>query len=294
VHKTPIIAVFIVAAVAVGAEARNWYVLANGSGNTPTIQSAVDSAASSGDAILIQTGVYHEGGIVVDGKSIMFIQYEGQVYLIAPSAGSGTCFTIRNATAFSIEGIALRGFETAIAVENASGTIQWITVRKCNRGVTISDPVSSPTIWYSLVDSCGTGIEVRGGSVTLQNQTIVNCSTGAVFLGGSATFSRTIVYNCGTGVQCSGGSASLNCNDFFLNVSNYTGCPPGTNDFSLDPKFCFWKSTAGPYWLHDTSPCLTKVNPCAEYVGAFNAPIAGCTGTAVERATWGSIKSIYR
>ncbi|HEY5133906.1 MAG TPA: hypothetical protein VII85_09500, partial [Candidatus Krumholzibacteriaceae bacterium] len=118
--------------------------------------------------------------------------------------------------------------------------------------------------------------------------------TGALFSGGNATFARTIVYSCGIGVQCSGGIASLSCNDFYINTVDYGGCTAGANDFYLDPRFCFWKSPAGPYWLHDTSPCLVKsANPCNVYVGAITSG-SGCTGAAVEHTTWGSIKNIYR
>jgi hypothetical protein len=294
VRRALFVALIIVAAAAVDAGAKNWYVYANGSGVTPTIQSAVDSSAVSGDAVLIQKGTYHESAIVVDGKNVAISQFEGQVYLISPSAGSGTCLTFRNATAFMIDGILFRGYETGIAVESASGIVQSVTMKQCSRGVTVSGSGSSPTVWYSLVDSCETGIEVQDGSVNLQNETIVNCPTGTLFLGGSAIMSRTIMYNCETGVQCSGGSVSLSCNDFYLNVADYAGCSPGVNDFYTDPKFCFWKSSAGPYWLHDTSPCFTKDNPCGVYIGAFTSPIPGCTGTAVQQATWGSIKSIYR
>jgi len=292
-YRTLFSAALIIACTAMGAGAETWYVLPDGSGRTPTIQSAVDSAAASGDAIMIKGGVYYQGGIIVDGKNIMIDQYEGQVYLIAPSAGTGACFTIRDGAAGEINSLAIRGFDTAIAVENGSPTIQWITLKACSRGAMISGTASAPKIWYSVVDSCATGIEVSGGSVTLQNQTIVNCMTGALFSGGSTTFSRTIVDSCSTGVQCSGGSATLSCNDFFLNATNYSGCAAGANDFYTDPKFCFWKSTNGPYWLHDTSPCFTKANPCAVRVGAFTAS-PGCTGTAVQQSSWGEIKAIYR
>lgn len=291
--KSLLIAALIVASVAPASGSKTWTVLPDGSGNTPTVQSAVDSAASLGDVIVIKGGVYHQDGIIVDGKSITIVQSEGQVHMIVPPSGSGVCFTFRNSAAGNLSSLAFRGFETAIAVEDASPTIQFATLKACNRGITISG-ASTPKVWYSLLDSCGTAVEVQGGSVTLQNQTIVNCSIGTRFLGGSSSFTRTIVANCATGVQCSGGSATIGCNDFFLNAADYAGCAAGTNDFYTDPKFCFWKSTAGPYWLHDTSPCLTRTNPCGVLVGAFTAPSAGCTGTAVEQTSWGAIKAIYR
>ncbi len=293
-YKRLLLVAIAVAMMGFGAEADTWYVYPDGSGTNPTIQSAVDSAAVSGDVIFVKAGTYHEGDIVVDGKSITIDQSDGRVFINLPSTGNGTCITIRNVTSFTLNSLVFRGFETAIAVENASPSVQFITVVSCNRGVTISGASSAPSVWFGLIDSCGTGVEIQGGSVTLQNETIVNCATGVRFLGGSTTFTRSIVYNCSAGVQCSGGSATLGCNDFFLNGSNYDGCASGTNDFYTDPKFCFWKSVAGPYQLHDTSPCFTRVNPCNVRIGAFTSPIAGCTGTAVEQSSWGAIKDIYR
>ena len=288
--------VLAVTMTAFGAEAKTWNVYPNGSGSTPTIQSAVDSAIS-GDVILIAAGTYHEGSIVIDGKNnLMIDQLNPQAYIVAPSAGNGTCITVRNVPTFTLNSLTFRGFETAVAVENASPLIQSITVKACTRGITISGASSASTVWFCLVDSCGTGIEVQGGaSNLLRNETIVNCSTGARFLGGNTTFTRNIVYNASTGMQCSGGSVTGSCNDFYLNTSNYGGCTPGTNDFYLNPMFCFWKPPApSSYWLHVDSPCfVTASNPCGVRVGAFTSA-AGCSGAATEHTTWGAIKDIYR
>ena len=292
VHRILLVAALIAVSVSGKIEGKTWYVPAG----APTIQAAVDSCAVSGDAIAIAGGVYHEGSILVNGKSISINQSGGPVTIISPSAGIGTCFTIRNTTGTGslIMSLVIRGFGTAISVENASATIQFVSLKACNQGMTVSG-ASSLQFTYSIVDSCGIGIDVQAGSVEIRNETIVHCGTGARFLGGSTTMIQSIVYGCTTGVQCAGGVGSLDCNDFFLNSADYGGCAAGTNDFYLDPKFCFWASTAGPYWLHSTSPCfVTSLNPCNVKIGAFTGTLPGCTGTAVERSSWGSIKSIYR
>ena len=107
---------------------------------------------------------------------------------------------------------------------------------------------------------------------------------------------RSIVYGCTTGVQCSGGGATLGCNDFFNNGTDYSSCTAGATDFPTDPMFCFWASSAGPYWLHSLSPCFnnTVKNPCNVKIGAITSTLPGCTGTAVESSSWGSIKGMYR
>ena len=285
-----LVATLIAVSISGRIEGKTWNVPAN----APTIKAAVDSCAASGDIIQITVGIYHEGSIVVNGKNISIDQIEGQVTVLAPSAGIGTCFTFRNGTGGSLRSIVIRGFGTAIAIENASPAVQFVSLKACNQGMTVSG-ASSPQFTYSIVDSCGIGVDIQAGSVTLQNETIVHCGTGVRFLGGSSGMTRSIVYGCTTGAQCSGGGATLGCNDFFLNGADYNGCAAGANDFYLDPKFCFWASPAGPYWLHNTSPCFViSLNPCNVRIGAITSTLPGCTGTAVERSTWGSIKSIYR
>jgi hypothetical protein len=291
VHRILLVAALIAVSASGRIEGKIWTVPVNVS----TIKAAVDSCAASGDIINITAGVYHEGSIVVNGKNISINQVGGQVTVIAPSIGIGTCFTIRNATGGTLWSLVIRGFGTAIAVENASPSIIAVSLKACNNGLTVAG-ASAAQFTYSIVDSCGMGVDVQAGTVTLQNETIVHCGTGVRLLGGSATMTRSIVYGCTTGVQCAGGGALLGCNDFFLNGADYDGCAAGTNDFYSDPKFCFWASPAGPYWLHNTSPCFNNpvLNPCNVKIGAVTSPSPGCTGTAVERSSWGSIKSIYR
>jgi len=164
VHKMLIVATLFTLSISGRIEGKTWNVPAD----APTIQAAVDSCAASGDAIYIVGGVYHEGSILVNGKNISINQSGGQVTIIAPSAGIGTCFTIRNTsgTGGLIMSLVIRGFGTAISVENASQTIQAVSLKACNQGLVVSG-ASSPQFTYSIVDSCGTGIEVQAGSVTL-------------------------------------------------------------------------------------------------------------------------------
>jgi len=290
VHKMLLVATLIAVSASGRIEGKTWTVPSGVS----TIQAAVDSCAASGDVIAIEVGVYHEGSIVVNGKNISIDQSGGQVTVIAPSNGIGTCFTFRNGSVGALRSLIIRNFGTAIAIENASPTVQFVSLKACNQGMTVSG-ASSPQFTYSIVDSCGIGVDIQAGSVTLQNETIVHCGTGVRFLGGSSGMTRSIVYGCTMGAQCSGGGATLGCNDFFNNGTDYGGCTAGVNDFYDDPKFCFWASSAGPYWLHNTSHCFNVLlNPCNVKIGAITSTLPGCTGTEVERSTWGSIKGIYR
>ncbi len=121
------------------AESRTWYVYPGGvGGDAPTIQAAVDSA-SSGDWIMLKSGVFRESGIIIDGKAIQIDRFDGLVSIVSPISGEGTCITVRNVpSGFTLNSITFKGFETAVAIENASGYFQWFTVGSCSRGVAIS------------------------------------------------------------------------------------------------------------------------------------------------------------
>lgn len=294
-HRLLILLVLVVALMAGGLQARVWYVYSDGSGDAPTIKAAVDSAAASGDQIMVSGGQYYEENIDIDGKDVMMDALTGIVYIIAPSHGSGTAFIIRNVSSvFMLNSYNISGFGTAVSVENASPNLNFMTVTDCAEGIRVTGAASAPYFTYALIDSCVTAFDIQQGSgVTVQNHTIVNCTTGVSVAAGVVTLIRNIIYGCDVGVVC-GGSVSLQCNNLYNNNSDYTGCSPGATDFYTDPMFCFLTPPSpGKYYLHQDSPCWTGSNPCGLSVGTFTS-IYGCAGEGVEEKTWGAIKRMYR
>ena len=278
---------------AAGSRADIWYVYPDGSGDAPTIQAAVDSA-SSGDQILASGGEYYEENILIDGKDIMLDSFTGIIYLIAPTHGSGTGFDIRNVTGgFWLNSFNISGFSTAIAISDGSPNINFLAISDCSEGIRIGGAASAPYITYSLIDSCGTGYEVeQGSSITIRNHTIVDCATGVRVSAGSVSLVRNIIYGSDIGVEC-GGTVTFECNNFYNNTSDYSGCSPGATDFYTDPMFCFLTPPSpGRYYLHQNSPCYTGSNPCGARIGTFTS-IFGCTGEGVEERSWGAIKLLY-
>jgi hypothetical protein len=274
-------------------QAGEWHVYPDGSGDAPTIGAAADSAAS-GDIIYIHQGTYAEEGILFDDKDVICVTPDGRVYLVAPIEGSGTCLTIRSASsAFILTSIYVQGFDVGISLEDASPALQFITVGDCGTGMSIGG-LSSPFFGYSIVDSCGAAIVVTDGDGTaLQNLTIVGCTTGISVTGGNVTIERDIICGCGSGIVCSGAAVSLICNDLHANTVDYDGCAAGTTDFFLDPVFCFYTPpSSNPYMLHVDSPCTASNSPCGVFLGFNGTPV--CSGQAVDRSTWGEIKSLYR
>jgi len=275
--------------------AADWHVYANGSGDVATIAEAAE-LVSSGDVIYIHSGTYIEAGILFDSKDVFIVLPDGRVYLNAPVAGSGTCITVRNATAaFQLPNFYFADFDTALSLEDASPWVQFITIGKCGTGIAVGGS-SSPFIINAVIDTCVTAVDVSGSAgMTVRNLTIVGCSAGVTVSGGDVTVARCIIYGCGTGLSCGGGTVTLTCNDLFANTVQYDGCEAGSTDFALDPIFCLYTPpSTNPYYLHSDSPCLPAAEPCGTgtYVGFYGN--VGCTGTAVEESSWGEIKSLYR
>ncbi len=293
--RVPILFLACICSAAAALSAADWHVYPSGSGDAATIAEAAELAVT-GDIIYVHAGTYVEEGILFDGKDVMIVTPDGRVYVNAPVPGSGTCITIRGATAgFQLPNLYFAGFDTALSLEDASPWVQFVTVSECGTGMTVGG-ASAPFIMNSVIDTCETGVEITGAiGATLRNLTIVGCSAGVSVSGGDITVTRCIVYGCGTGIVCGGGSVTLTCNDLFANGAQYDGCEAGPSDLALDPIFCFYTPpSTNPYYLHSDSPCLPSAEPCGPgtYVGFYGT--AGCTGTAVEEGSWGAIKSLYR
>ena len=270
----------------------NWYVTSDGTGDAPTIAAAIDSA-SSGDIILVYGGNYYEEGLIVDGKDISITAYYGTPVMLAPTPGSGTAITFRNVSSSQqFYGFKLVGYENAVIYDNASPSAWFLEIRECVTGLVVTGSASSPDISGSFIDSCGTALSVVDAlSVSFHNNTVVYEDVGVNMQAGSATIEKNIFYNCNSAVECLGGSVTNDCNDFWLNGTDYSGCSAGPGDIFADPIFCFLSPPSpGLYYPHEDSPCLAENNSCGVNIGAFPK---GCI-VAVEESSWSEIKSMYK
>ncbi len=296
VARSFIIALLISILLHGAASAQAIYVVkADGSGDAPTIQAAIDLAVS-GDAISVWGGYYYEDNLLVYGKDIHFQCQNGIPVIISSNYRQGTGITFRNVgSSTNLLGFEFREFARGISIENGVGMFWFCIIIDCATGIEVSGASSAPSILFILVDSCGTGISVLDGSgVSVENMTIVGVVTGVESLGGSTTFTRSIINGCETGALCSGGSISLSCNNFYLNTADYSGCAAGVDDFYGMTRFCYAaEGSAEPYFLHVDSPCWAENNACGVDVGVYTS-MPGCTGTAGEETSWGAIKKIYR
>jgi hypothetical protein len=150
----------------------------------------------------------------------------------------------------------------------------------------------------------GGGIaQAPGAALVSENNTFYrNEATdrgSAADLRGNVTsrFTNCIISNsAGAGaVDCYGTILpAVDCNVFWMNPSDYTGCPPGPHDINACPSFCF--ADHGNFTLCDGSPCLPDNHPMGGYCGLIGAKWDGCScgPTADVPTTWGEIKSMFR
>ena len=150
-----------------------------------------------------------------------------------------------------------------------------------------------------------------GGAVYISiesSPSLVNCtlwgnsstSTGVVTCGELCyvTIENTIISHSlqGEAVTCWDTDATLTCCDVYRNAGgDWIGCLAdqyGVNgNICEDPLFCWDENPDAPYTLHDGSPCTPEHSPACELIGAWGV---GCGVTAVEPASWGAIKAMFR
>ncbi len=154
-----------------------------------------------------------------------------------------------------------------------------------------------------LYNSCpeGGGIGITGGHPIIENNTLwgnAGAEGGALYQEesilpdpGTTQVARNILAGSteGSGVYVIDDLAmNLTCNDVFGNAGGtYFGVPPGSTDFSSDPKFC----DLVDFLLGSSSPCAPAHSGGCGLVGAF--PV-GCGTISIEPVSWGQIKAQYR
>jgi len=267
---------------------RTWYVTAEGSGDAPTIQEAIDSTMH-GDTVLVAAGMYAGAGmgrIDLRGRGILLRAEGGPALTILDAQGSpGTpqrCITL-NATSWGqciIEGFTFTGGcgPTYNGASSAGGLLC------ANADLTVTN-----CVFHGNLATAGAGAYVYRGNLHLVNCTFID-NTGdvgvAVFVYDNATATLDnciIAFNRpGEPVRCEENSTAMAAEtDMYGNSTGEWGwCLAGQDgndyNFSADPHFC--GAGTGDFALHDDSPCAPAHSPSGKLIGALDV---GCAGTAI-------------
>ena len=173
--RAPLLALIILLFIPGGANARTWHIYVDGSGDAPTIQAGIDSAAV-GDSVLVFAGTYREvltysKDIVVttkDGRDVTIIDASGIVATAAVLINPGT------SRSCVFEGFTITGAKTALGMLDGQPIVRDLRVSMNGGSGNTSGIVGGGTTlgpWYPIVEGC----EVFNNSVS-------NTGPGIAFL----------------------------------------------------------------------------------------------------------------
>ncbi|MFC1475610.1 SBBP repeat-containing protein [Candidatus Zixiibacteriota bacterium] len=271
-----------------------WYVQANGLGEAPTIQAAIDSS-THGDTVVVAEGVYRGDGnrdINSHRRNILLRSENGPAFTIIDCEGSlaepHRAFTFEDEedSVFIVDGFTMRGGYGPLHSSAA-----------CGGGMFFDR--ASPTVKNCIFTD---NYAVLGGALYLNHAAprLFNCT----FAGNSANYgaavfaydnSLVLLEDCvmafnsgGLPVIClENSAANLACSDVYGNAGgDWIGCLAGqegiNGNFSADPLFC--NVAIGDVGLADeSSPCRPANNECGVLVGAMDLECACDCGL------WGDI-----
>lgn len=196
--------VIIAALNASSADARTWHVFNDGSGDAPTIQAGIDSAAV-GDTVLVGPGTYLEHPDFL-GKDIVLKSSMGPEATILDGSLQNELWVVifinGESRSAIIEGLTITGGAVGIAIRNAEPTVQENIVKGNHGGGGIACDRSDNVNWKPLfkgnvirdnsADAIGGGITVTGGvtpeivSNEILNNTAFLGDGGGIYLRSSA------------------------------------------------------------------------------------------------------------
>jgi hypothetical protein len=240
-------------------------VRADGTGDAPTIQAGIDSAAG-GDTVLLGPGEYFTYETIVLKSGVSLVGELGPsetIITVKPGLSGPPVVGISMQSRSRIDGLWIGGFCTFANVNAYNLT----TIRNC----VILESTCSVYMGQASIEivSCLLRtIECRdAGGIVLQNIILET-----VYLSGSVPF--------------------FECNDIVWKIPPFIAENP--SNFSLDPQFCGIQGTRN-YFLQEDSPCAPGNHPNPFLGCGLLGPFpVGCGTVKAESKTWGAIKGLYR
>lgn len=276
-------------------------VRADGSGDYPTIQAAIDAVAPGGEVLLSPDVFTGEGNRDLDfnGKDITVISIGGGMATIdcqghpeEPHRGfifnSGETNEARVVRVEIINGWVATSVGGGIFCHNSGPSIEDCVIRDCHAD-------EGGAMAFNKTISADLRVLVSGCTL------VGNFGNhgGALYLNGTAGVEMTntlIAQNSASGGAVSTGNSSdptleLSCCDLWGNSGgDYTTAAAGQlgirNNISQDPFFC--DSGADDYHLASNSPCAEEINASCGLIGALDADCGPMGGTIREVRADGS------
>lgn len=343
------------------ASARTWNINPTGTGDAPTIQAGIDSAAV-GDTVMLMSGTYYEHDILV--KSGILLRHVNSLtencIIDAQAQGRVMIFDGVDATTEVKYMTFSRGHAAGTGSDGSGGALYFTNYSApylylCDCEYSSADALggaiycedhSSPYFIWGVLRwnqageggggaACGSNAYPTFNEIHFTGNRTTGNGGGAHCTGNSTPlFWGCNIFNCvasgsGGGIYAEDGSTpeveycnlvfniegegfyaaddlsvpEFHCCDIFGNeAGDWVGRiadQDGTNgNFSMNPLFCDTTVVLPDYsmYVEDCSPCLRENHPYGYYCGRRVGYVhdgCGC-GQPTIRATWGSVKSLYR
>jgi parallel beta-helix repeat protein len=204
------ITLVVILLVAASAGARTWYILPNGSGDAPTIQAGIDSAAT-GDSVVLGAGTYAGiGNREVDflGKAITVTSESGRDVTIIDCENSGRGFVFQ-----SLEGPS----SVLSGVTIWKGNASWMTGDIDGGGIYCGEN-TSPTISGNAISNSSASYSGGGICCDVGSHPVIS---GNIINGNTAWSGAQEGY--GGGIFCHNSYPTITGNTISENWAFYTG-----------------------------------------------------------------------
>jgi hypothetical protein len=271
-----------VSLVVTGAEKnRVWHVFDDGSGDAPTIATAV-SYAADGDSIYVHPGVYYEAGISID-KALVITSAGGAAVTTIDGNGLGSgIFTFPSST----KTIRASGFTVMNGSASIMGGGMWIQ----NSNVTVSDCVFEDC--HSAHYGGGVGISNASPSITrcsFLGNTAQNDGGGLYISNASAAVDSCVFYGNGAVTGSGGGVAAVfsspqleNCTISFNSAGNRGGNVYVGNTGNVALARCIVSHSAAGEGIYGEATAVGASLACCDVfgnaAGDYGGSIADQTG----------------
>jgi len=259
--------VMVLLAASGNATARTWYIAADGSGDAPTIDAAIDSTVS-GDVILVGPGTHAVGSEEVNHplkpNTSLVSEFGPTTTVLVTADGAFQPGLISTNNGCVVSGFTLDGGQI-LSLDCGGDNVEAFNNIIHGR-VQISGTVR---FHHNLVDLPGVGshavLVVTAKPVQIYNNIVL----GEVV--------SSIPGYCISNVQ---GECNL--------IQEWPECfGISFGNFTADPLFC----GVGNYYLRADSPCAPENQPRCGLIGPL--PV-GCGTVSVQTTSWGAIKALYR